>query len=110
MPPTPIASGEPKIADWVPKIVVLPGATVISVVIGVPLAKATAVAIAVVLVELGAKGVSERIIEREHLVQYTRPMNDCIFCKIVKKEIPAHIVYEDDDFLAFLDIHPQSRQ
>jgi histidine triad (HIT) family protein len=35
-------------------------------------------------------------------------MKDCIFCKIVKKEIPAHIVYEDDDFLAFLDIHPQS--
>lgn len=35
-------------------------------------------------------------------------MNDCVFCKIVKKEIPAHIVYEDDNFLAFLDIHPQS--
>jgi histidine triad (HIT) family protein len=35
-------------------------------------------------------------------------MKDCIFCKIVSKEIPAHIVYEDDDFLAFLDIHPQS--
>lgn len=33
---------------------------------------------------------------------------DCIFCKIVKKEIPAEIVYEDDNFLAFLDIHPQS--
>lgn len=35
-------------------------------------------------------------------------MNDCIFCKIVKKEIPAEIVYEDNDFIAFLDIHPQS--
>ncbi len=35
-------------------------------------------------------------------------MNDCIFCKIIKKEIPAHIVYEDDTFLAFLDINPQS--
>ncbi len=34
--------------------------------------------------------------------------NNCIFCKIVKKEIPAHIVYEDDKFLAFLDINPQS--
>ncbi|MDB5239233.1 MAG: histidine triad protein Hit-like protein involved in cell-cycle regulation [Candidatus Parcubacteria bacterium] len=33
---------------------------------------------------------------------------DCIFCKIVAKEIPAHIVYEDDDFMAFLDIHPLS--
>jgi histidine triad (HIT) family protein len=35
-------------------------------------------------------------------------MNDCIFCKIVKKEIPAHIVYEDEHFLAFLDINPHS--
>ncbi len=35
-------------------------------------------------------------------------MNSCIFCKIVSKEIPAHIVYEDTNFLAFLDIHPQS--
>ncbi|MBX4189131.1 HIT domain-containing protein [Candidatus Parcubacteria bacterium] len=34
-------------------------------------------------------------------------MDDCIFCKIVRKEIPAEIVYEDDSFLAFLDIHPQ---
>lgn len=33
---------------------------------------------------------------------------NCIFCKIVKGEIPAHKVYEDDNFLAFLDIHPQS--
>ncbi|MEI8248919.1 MAG: HIT domain-containing protein [Candidatus Taylorbacteria bacterium] len=35
-------------------------------------------------------------------------MNTCIFCKIVSRDIPTHIVYEDDDFLAFLDIHPQS--
>lgn len=34
--------------------------------------------------------------------------SDCIFCKIVSGDIPAHKVYEDDDFLAFLDIHPQS--
>lgn len=34
--------------------------------------------------------------------------NACIFCKIVRKEIPANIVYEDDNFLAFLDINPQS--
>ncbi len=32
----------------------------------------------------------------------------CIFCKIVAKEIPAHIVYEDAEYLAFLDINPQS--
>lgn len=35
-------------------------------------------------------------------------MKNCIFCKIIKKEIPAEIVYEDSDFLAFLDINPQS--
>ena len=35
-------------------------------------------------------------------------MENCIFCKIVKGEIPAHKVYEDNDFLAFLDINPQS--
>ena len=35
-------------------------------------------------------------------------MNNCIFCKIVDKEIPSYVVYEDNDFLAFLDIHPQS--
>ncbi|MHB8710279.1 MAG: HIT family protein [Minisyncoccota bacterium] len=32
----------------------------------------------------------------------------CIFCKIVRGEIPAHTIYEDHDFIAFLDIHPQS--
>ena len=31
---------------------------------------------------------------------------NCIFCKIVSGEIPAYKVYEDDNFLAFLDIHP----
>ena len=35
-------------------------------------------------------------------------MDNCVFCKIIKKEIPAEIVYEDKDYLAFLDIHPQS--
>lgn len=35
-------------------------------------------------------------------------MTDCIFCKIVKGEIPCYKVYEDDKFLAFLDINPQS--
>ena len=31
-------------------------------------------------------------------------MDDCIFCKIIKGEIPCVKVYEDDDVLAFLDI------
>lgn len=35
-------------------------------------------------------------------------MDDCIFCKIITREIPAHVVYEDSDFLAFLDNRPQS--
>lgn len=33
-------------------------------------------------------------------------MDDCVFCKIAKKEIPAEIVYEDTKALAFLDIKP----
>ena len=33
-------------------------------------------------------------------------MNDCIFCKIVRGEIPSRKVYEDDDMLAFHDINP----
>ncbi len=35
-------------------------------------------------------------------------MSDCLFCKIVKKEIPASIVYEDEAILAFDDIRPQA--
>jgi histidine triad (HIT) family protein len=30
----------------------------------------------------------------------------CIFCKIVNRELPSKIVYEDEQFLAFDDIHP----
>lgn len=30
----------------------------------------------------------------------------CIFCKIIQKEIPANLIYEDDDIMAFLDVHP----
>ena len=33
----------------------------------------------------------------------------CIFCKIVKGEIPAKILYEDEKTLAFLDISPRSK-
>lgn len=33
-------------------------------------------------------------------------MNDCIFCKIVRGEIPANKVFEDQDVIAFHDIHP----
>ncbi|XXQ69482.1 histidine triad nucleotide-binding protein [Neisseriaceae bacterium B1] len=33
-------------------------------------------------------------------------MTDCIFCKIVDKQIPASVVYEDDEMLCFKDINP----
>ena len=33
---------------------------------------------------------------------------DCLFCKIIKKEIPAEIIYEDDKTAAILDINPRS--
>lgn len=35
-------------------------------------------------------------------------MEDCIFCKIAKGEIPAAKIYEDNDLLAFDDINPQA--
>ena len=35
-------------------------------------------------------------------------MKDCLFCKIINKEIPCYKVYENDDVLAFLDINPES--
>lgn len=35
-------------------------------------------------------------------------MPDCIFCKIVRGEIPCTKVYEDDKMLAFDDIHPMA--
>lgn len=34
--------------------------------------------------------------------------SECIFCKIAAKEVEANIVYEDDDFIAFHDIKPDS--
>lgn len=33
---------------------------------------------------------------------------DCIFCKIVNKEIPSNIIYEDESILAFKDVQPQA--
>ena len=33
-------------------------------------------------------------------------MSDCLFCKIVRGEIPCRKVYEDDEFFAFHDINP----
>ena len=33
-------------------------------------------------------------------------MENCLFCKIIKGEIPSQKVYEDEEILAFKDIHP----
>ncbi len=35
-------------------------------------------------------------------------VDDCIFCKIANSEIPCHKVYEDERYLAFLDINPNT--
>jgi len=35
-------------------------------------------------------------------------MTNCLFCRIVQKEIPASVVYEDDDLVVFNDINPQA--
>lgn len=37
-----------------------------------------------------------------------KKMNDCIFCKIIHKEIPSYTIYEDRDVLAILDTFPAS--
>ena len=36
-------------------------------------------------------------------------MEDCLFCKIIKGEIPSNKVYEDDEILAFYDINPAAK-
>ena len=36
-------------------------------------------------------------------------MEECLFCKIAKNEMPAYKIYEDDLVLAFLDIRPMSK-
>lgn len=35
-------------------------------------------------------------------------MNDCIFCKIIKKEIPSFMITETDNIFVFLDINPNT--
>lgn len=40
------------------------------------------------------------------MLRYTGSMEESIFSKIIKGEIPCHKIYEDDQTFAFLDIHP----
>ncbi|OKO98589.1 HIT family protein [Xenorhabdus eapokensis] len=35
-------------------------------------------------------------------------MNNCIFCEIVNGKSPAHVIWEDDDYMAFLSIYPNT--
>ena len=35
-------------------------------------------------------------------------MSDCLFCKIVQRQIPANVLYEDERLIAFEDINPQA--
>ena len=35
-------------------------------------------------------------------------MSDCIFCKLINGDIPADIIYQDEDVLAFRDLSPQA--
>jgi histidine triad (HIT) family protein len=35
-------------------------------------------------------------------------MDECVFCKIVSKEVPAHVIWEDDDHIAFLSRRPNT--
>jgi len=35
-------------------------------------------------------------------------MENCVFCKIVRKELPSYSVFEDGDYIAFLDIRPMN--
>jgi len=35
-------------------------------------------------------------------------MTECIFCKIIKKEIPKDVEYEDEKVISFKDIHPKA--
>ena len=35
-------------------------------------------------------------------------MKNCLFCKIINKEVPSEIIYEDEKVIAFKDIHPKA--
>lgn len=38
--------------------------------------------------------------------RFHNPMSECIFCKIANNELPANVVYRDEQVTAFRDIHP----
>ena len=52
--------------------------------------------------------ISKNMSEEVKLAQAAAPGGDTIFGKIIRKEIPANILYEDDKCLAFHDVTPQA--
>ena len=50
---------------------------------------------------LGVSGLVEKATERINMI-------DCLFCKIRDGEIPADIIYKDNDCLAFRDVNPKA--
>lgn len=42
----------------------------------------------------------------QQTLRYNKAMEDSIFTKIIKGEVPSHKVYEDEKTIAFMDIHP----
>jgi len=54
------------------------------------------------------EGISREEIRDEENEKGSVRMEECIFCKIVKKEIPSDWIYEDELIIAFDDIHPKA--
>ena len=50
----------------------------------------------------------KKMSNEEQLAQTAKPGGDTIFGKIIRREIPADIIYEDDQCLAFNDVSPQA--
>jgi len=47
-------------------------------------------------------------VEKESLDNENFKKEDCLFCKIIKKQIPCEMVYEDDKVIGFKDISPEA--
>ena len=50
----------------------------------------------------------KRIIKTKGMTPQNNSINNCLFCKIINRKIPADIVFEDKQVLAFNDISPQA--
>ena len=50
---------------------------------------------------------AEQNMSQEEIIK--KQMENCIFCKLASKEIPTHIVQEDENFMAVLDMYPASK-